>query len=83
MWALTVSPCGQWVASSSHDKSIRFWNKTEEILVLGEEQEFMREVEELATQSGSVLPGETNKESALPSLKTVDSEKAVSNYTDM
>lgn len=33
------------VASSSHDKSIRLWEKCEEILVLEEEKEQQREKE--------------------------------------
>ena len=36
---------GMTVASSSHDKSIRIWEKSEEVLVLEEEKEQQREKE--------------------------------------
>ena len=41
MWSLAVSPSGNFVVSSSHDKSLRLWEKTEEPLVLDDEKEMV------------------------------------------
>lgn len=45
VWGLAVSPSGMSLASSSHDKSIRLWEKCDEVLVLEEEQAQQREKE--------------------------------------
>ena len=37
--ALAVSPCGHFVVSSSHDLSLRLWEKTDSMLILEEERE--------------------------------------------
>jgi len=42
---VTVSHNGMAVVSSSHDRSIRLWEKTDEILVLEEQQQEERERE--------------------------------------
>ena len=39
---LAVSPSGNFVVSGSHDRSVRLWEKSDEILVLSEEQEMVR-----------------------------------------
>jgi len=39
---LTVSPSGNFIVSGSHDRSVRLWEKSEEILVLSEEREMVR-----------------------------------------
>ena len=36
---LAVSPSGNFVVSGSHDRSVRLWEKSDEILVLSEERE--------------------------------------------
>jgi len=41
VWSLAVSPSGNFVVSSSHDKSLRLWEKTEEPLVLDDEKEMV------------------------------------------
>lgn len=41
VWALAVSPNGKSVVTSSHDHSLRLWEKTEELLVLEEEREMV------------------------------------------
>ena len=45
MWALTVSNRGTFVATGSHDKSIRIWEKLDDPLFLEEERE--RDLEKL------------------------------------
>ncbi|XP_064484257.1 WD repeat-containing protein 3-like [Ornithodoros turicata] len=73
IWALCVSPNGVHVATASHDKSIRLWQRSEEPLILEEEQEMEREAEfEANTQlEESVIPREGGKdEVALASKKT-------------
>lgn len=46
VWSLTVDPEGDYVASCGKDKSIRFWQKSEEILLPEEERENEREEED-------------------------------------
>lgn len=45
IWALVVSHSGEFIASASHDKSIRTWYQTDEQVFLEEERE--KELEEL------------------------------------
>ena len=45
IWALAVSRTGEFIATASHDKSIRVWNQTDEQIFLEEERE--KELEEL------------------------------------
>ncbi|ETN37142.1 uncharacterized protein HMPREF1541_08132 [Cyphellophora europaea CBS 101466] len=45
IWALAVSNTGAFVASASHDKSIRIWQQTDEQIFLEEERE--KELEDL------------------------------------
>ena len=39
VWTLAVGKYGNFIASASHDKSIRIWEKTEDQFVLEEERE--------------------------------------------
>nr|CAD7572339.1 unnamed protein product [Timema californicum] len=76
-WSLDVSPNGQYVVSSGSDNVLRFFERTQEPLVLEDEQEEEREREDeaaLATGEDSVVPGQGNLN--LPSKKTVGSERA-------
>ena len=78
IWSLALSPNGKYVVTSGHDKTIRLWEKTQEPLVLDDERETEREKEDdeqLVTGEGRVIPGEQDKEAALPSKKTADTEK--------
>ncbi|GFU34257.1 WD repeat-containing protein 3 [Nephila pilipes] len=68
--AMTVSPNGTLVITASKDRSIRTWEKTREPLVLQEEQENEAEEREKVTEDLPPVPGEVNKEVALPGLKT-------------
>jgi U3 small nucleolar RNA-associated protein 12 len=75
-----VSPNSRFIVTSGHDKSLRLWERSEEVLVLDDERETEREKEgdaQLATGDGSrAIPGEADdKEAALPAKKTVESEK--------
>lgn len=42
IWCLAVSPSGDYIVSSSHDKSLRLWERTREPLILEEEREMVR-----------------------------------------
>ena len=76
---MAVSPNAKFVVTSGHDKSLRLWERTEEVLVLDDERETEREKEgdeELATGDSRTIPGSQDKEAGLPAKKTVESEKA-------
>ncbi|XP_071439850.1 WD repeat-containing protein 3 [Hetaerina americana] len=78
-WALSVSPNGRFVVSAGSDHVLRLWEKTEEPLVLEDQEEVEREEEAnekdaLVTGDSTVVPGQHG--SNLPSRKTVGSEKA-------
>ncbi|KAJ9651311.1 beta transducin [Neophaeococcomyces mojaviensis] len=45
IWALAIAHSGQFIATASHDKSIRIWQQTDEQIFLEEERE--KELEEL------------------------------------
>lgn len=73
---LAVSPNGQYVISCGLDRVLRMYEKSEEPLVLQDEEEDEREaLESLATGEQTVIPGHSGLN--LPSKKTVGSEKAV------
>lgn len=40
---MSVSSTGNFLATGSHDKSIRLWEKTKEIVVLEEEREMVKD----------------------------------------
>lgn len=74
---LCVSPNGRYVVSCGSDRTIRMYERTDEPLVLQDEQEEEREELEnrtLATGEDSAVPGLPGLN--LPSRKTVGSEKA-------
>ena len=41
VWTLAVSPSGDYLVSSSHDKSLRLWDRTREPIILDEEREIV------------------------------------------
>jgi len=41
VWCLAVSPSGNYLVTSSHDRSLRLWERTQEPLVLEEEREMV------------------------------------------
>lgn len=43
VWSLASSQSGMSIVTSSHDKSLRVWEKCDEVLVLEEEREMERE----------------------------------------
>jgi len=78
VWALTISSNGKYVVSASADKSLRLWERTQEPLILEEEQEMEREEEfekTAATNAEFVLPGETSKEVKMVGKKTLEAVK--------
>lgn len=73
---MAVSPNGQFVVSCGADRVLRLYEKSDQVLVLEDEQEEEREQQEvLATGEQTVIPGQPGLN--LPSKKTVGSEKAV------
>ncbi|KAA8593033.1 hypothetical protein FQN60_018488 [Etheostoma spectabile] len=70
---------GDHIVSSSHDKSLRLWERTREPIILDEEREMEREAEfeeSMAKGDVPVVPGETEGEAAPASKKTVETVKA-------
>ena len=56
---MAVSPNAKFVVSCGHDKTLRLWERTDEVLVLDDERETEREREgdlELATGDARVIP---------------------------
>lgn len=52
VWCLTISPSGDHIVSSSHDKSLRLWERTREPIILEEEREMVR----MAASRGRIKP---------------------------
>lgn len=74
---LAVSPNGKFVASSATDKSLRLWEKTEEILVLDEEKEMERERElDDKEREDLVIPGERDNEAVIVGSKNTRTESS-------
>jgi len=65
--------------TGSHDKSIRLWEKTNEPLVLEDERETEKEqqYENEIVKEEQVIAGETNKETGLATIKTIETIKSV------
>ena len=76
IWALTVSRTGEFLASASHDKSIRVWDQTDEQIFLEEERE--KELEELYENTLTTSleqeedPGEDKREAVAAGKQTVE-----------
>lgn len=71
-----MSPNGQFVVSAGSDRVLRLYEKTDQPLVLQDEEEEEREkLEELATGEKTAVAGQPGLN--LPSKKTIGSEKAV------
>ncbi|OUC47925.1 putative WD domain, G-beta repeat protein [Trichinella nativa] len=73
IWAMDLSSSGCFLISGSCDFSIRMWQKTREILVLQEEEELERELDEVKALENvdDVVPGEVRGESALAAKRTI------------
>lgn len=82
-YSLSVSPNGRFVASCGSDRTLRMFERTDEPLVLQDEQETEREELEnrtLATGEDSAVPGLPGLN--LPSRKTVGAEKGAENILE-
>uniref|UniRef100_A0A671RRF1 WD repeat-containing protein 3-like n=1 Tax=Sinocyclocheilus anshuiensis TaxID=1608454 RepID=A0A671RRF1_9TELE len=79
VWCLAISANGDHIVSSSHDKSLRLWERTREPIILEEEKEMEREAEfeeSLAKGDEPVVPGETKGEAEPAGKKTIETVKA-------
>uniref|UniRef100_A0A8C1YMG2 WD repeat domain 3 n=1 Tax=Cyprinus carpio TaxID=7962 RepID=A0A8C1YMG2_CYPCA len=79
VWCLAISPNGDHIVSSSHDKSLRLWERTRDPIILEEEKEMEREAEfeeSLAKGDEPVVPGETKGEAEPAGKKTIETVKA-------
>lgn len=79
IWCLDVSSNGKYVVTGSHDKSIRIYRKTEEILVPSEEDEVEREIEDernVWEKQENIVVGEVSLETGFASKMTVDTVKS-------
>lgn len=76
-WNCAVSPSGEYVLSCGSDKVVRLYTKTEEILVLEDEEEQEREdaANEAISEEQTTVRGQ--KQQVLPTKKTLTSEKGV------
>ncbi|CAF3512285.1 unnamed protein product [Rotaria sp. Silwood1] len=74
---MSITNNGMHIVTAAHDRSIRLWERTEEPLILDEEKEQEREAqfENEMENDEFILPGETNKEIGLATLKTIESLK--------
>ncbi|CRK93008.1 CLUMA_CG006559, isoform A [Clunio marinus] len=82
-YSLCVSPNGKFLVTCGSDRTIRIFERTNEPLILQDEQEEEREEIEnrtLATGENSLIPGLPGLN--LPSKKTVGAEKAAENILD-
>jgi U3 small nucleolar RNA-associated protein 12 len=79
IWSLAVSNDGKFVITGSHDKSIRLWERTYEPLVLEDERENEKDAKfdsEIGKEE-QVIAGETNNESSLATIKSIETLKSV------
>uniref|UniRef100_A0A8C1TM56 WD repeat domain 3 n=1 Tax=Cyprinus carpio TaxID=7962 RepID=A0A8C1TM56_CYPCA len=80
VWCLAISPNGDHIVSSSHDKSLRLWERTREPIILEEEKEMEREAEfeeSLAKGDEPVVPGEAKGEAEPAGKKTIETLKSL------
>uniref|UniRef100_A0A5S6QG36 WD_REPEATS_REGION domain-containing protein n=1 Tax=Trichuris muris TaxID=70415 RepID=A0A5S6QG36_TRIMR len=72
IWSLDISSTGNYLLSASHDYSIRMWERTEELLVLQEEEDLERELAQTNAIENldDVVPGEIQGEAALAAKRT-------------
>ena len=79
IWCLAISPNGKSIITGSHDRSIRIYRKSEEILVPSEEEETERELEDernVFENQENIVLGETNLETGFALKMTIDTVKS-------
>ncbi|XP_044759709.1 WD repeat-containing protein 3 [Coccinella septempunctata] len=80
-YGLAVSPNGKFVISCGSDRVLRLYEKSDEIIEIGDQEEMEREQQEpLATGNVTVVPG--HGELSLPSKKTVGCEAGADNILE-
>uniref|UniRef100_A0A6G1SP55 WD repeat-containing protein 3 n=1 Tax=Aceria tosichella TaxID=561515 RepID=A0A6G1SP55_9ACAR len=79
IWCLGLSTNGKYLVTGSHDKSIRIFRKTEEILVPSEEEETERELEDernVFEKQDNIVLGETDAEAGFAVKMTIETVKS-------
>lgn len=79
IWCMSVSSNGKYLVTGSHDKSLRLYRKTEEILIPEEEEDAEREIEDernVYEQQENIVLGETNTETGFAAKMTIESVKS-------
>lgn len=77
---MAVCPKGRFVVTAGQDRTIRLWEKTLEPLVLEDEREEERRIQEEeagTTIQTPVVVGERGSEAVRPTILTKETEKAV------
>lgn len=78
IWSMAVSHDGKYVITGSHDKSLRLWERTLEPLILEDERENEndKKYESELGKEEQIIAGETNQESGLATIKTIETIKS-------
>lgn len=79
IWCLDISQNGKLLVTGSHDRSIRLFRKTEEILIPSEEEEVERELDDernVYEKQENVILGETNLETGFAAKMTIETVKS-------
>jgi U3 small nucleolar RNA-associated protein 12 len=79
VWCMSISPNGKFLVTGSHDKSIRMFRKTEEILVPSEEEETERELEDernVFEKQDNIVLGEKDTETGFAVKMTIETVKS-------
>lgn len=79
IWCMAISWNGKHLVTASHDKSLRVYRKTDEILIPSEEEETEREMEDernVFEQQENIVLGGTDIETGFAPKMTIDTVKS-------